>query len=166
MYICDYMKQGQKNPGNIAEAINVLQTQNISFMFEYERFIQKKSSLIAAIEKLWISFLCSSLLYRHNFTAEIFIEKKQYCEAIWKIAFSLRRKVKKTRFWVRRGRASIWGESFFCDIVLQEKWSKNFRMSIGSFFDLCDELCPFVTKNAARFHSPVSVEKWAAVTLY
>ena len=60
MYICDYMKQGQKNPGNIAEAINVLQTQNISFMFEYERFIQKKqSSLIAAIEKLWISFLCS-----------------------------------------------------------------------------------------------------------
>ena len=65
----------------------------------------------------------------------------------------------KRRFWVRRGRASIWGESFICDIVLQEKWSKNFRMSTGSFFDLCDELCPFVTKNAARFHSPVSVEK-------
>ena len=35
----DDMKQGQKNPRNIVEAINVLQTQNISFMFEYERFI-------------------------------------------------------------------------------------------------------------------------------
>ena len=43
MYICDYMKQGQKNPRNIVEAINVLQTQNISFMFEYERFIQKNN---------------------------------------------------------------------------------------------------------------------------
>ena len=35
----DDMKQGQNNPRNIVEAINVLQTQNISFMFEYERFI-------------------------------------------------------------------------------------------------------------------------------
>ena len=43
MYVCDYMKQGQKNPRNIVEAINVLQTQNISFMFEYERFIQKNN---------------------------------------------------------------------------------------------------------------------------
>ena len=49
------MKQGQKNPKNIVEATNILQTQTF-FLFEYHSSSkEKQSSLIAAIEKLLIS---------------------------------------------------------------------------------------------------------------
>ena len=50
------MKRDQKNPSNITEAINILQTQIYSLCFSTNSLSkEKKSSLIADLEHSWIS---------------------------------------------------------------------------------------------------------------
>ena len=73
---------------------------------------------------------------------------------------------KNRRFWIRPGRTSAWWLNFVRNIVIAEEWIENFRMSRDSFYQLCDELRPFLTKISTNMRQPLSVEKQLAVTLY
>ena len=72
----------------------------------------------------------------------------------------------KRRFWVRPGRTDAWWLNFVKNVVIAEEWIENFRMSRDSFYQLCDELRPFLTKLHTNMREPLSVEKQLAVTLY
>ena len=47
-----------------------------------------------------------------------------------------------------------------------EEWKENFRMSEASFYMLCEELRPYLTKQTTKLRKPVSVETQVAATLY
>lgn len=70
-------------------------------------------------------------------------------------------------FWVRPGRTDAWWQRFTRrDIVVRQEWKENFRMHRGTFYKLCDELRPFITRQATNMRQPIDVEKQVAVTLY
>ena len=76
-------------------------------------------------------------------------------------------KRKKTRArWVRPGRTSAWWDNFMNNVMLDDEWRENFRMSKVNFFKLCDELKPYLTKTTTNMSKAVPVEKQIAVTLY
>ncbi len=70
------------------------------------------------------------------------------------------------RFWKRPGRTDAWWGNFVKNIVVPEQWKENFRMSRESFFDLCNELRPFLQQQQTNMRAPISVEKQVAVALY
>ena len=73
---------------------------------------------------------------------------------------------KERRFWIRPGRTSAWWSNILAERVIAEEWRENFRVSRQSFYRLCDELRPFLTKTRSNFRIPLSVELQLAVTLY
>ena len=77
-----------------------------------------------------------------------------------------RRPSKERRFWVRPGRTNSWWSNILAERVIAEEWRENFRLSRQSFYQLCDELRPFLTKSRSNFRVPLSVELQLAVTLY
>lgn len=77
-----------------------------------------------------------------------------------------RKSRKRRRFWVRPGRSSTWWDNIFSGFVVREEWRENFRMSKESFFNLCNQLRPFLEKKHTNMRGPISVEKQVAVTLY
>ena len=77
-----------------------------------------------------------------------------------------RKERRQRRFWIRPGRTSAWWDNFVSDVVVEEEWRENFRMSKQNFYKLCDELRPHIQKKTTNMRSPVSVEKQVAVTLY
>ena len=77
-----------------------------------------------------------------------------------------RRKRTERRFWQRPGRTGVWWKNFVTGVMLPEEWRENFRMSRDSFFELCEEVRPFLEKQTTNMRVPISVEKQLAVTLY
>ena len=51
-------------------------------------------------------------------------------------------------------------------VTIDEEWKENFRMSKSSFYNLCDELRPYVEKETTIMRSPINVEKRVGMTLY
>ena len=54
------------------------------------------------------------------------------------------KKKAKLRFWVRPGRTRVWWDNFVEGIVSPEEWKENFRIRKDNFYNLCDELRPFI----------------------
>ena len=52
----------------------------------------------------------------------------------------------RRRFWVRPGRTQLWWRNFLYDVVVDEEWKENFRMTKRTFMELCDELGPLCIK--------------------
>lgn len=77
-----------------------------------------------------------------------------------------RPKRKSPSFWITPGRSDIWWKNILNGISAPEEWKENFRLTKDSFFDLCEELRPFLTKISTRLREPIPVEKQVAVTLY
>lgn len=73
---------------------------------------------------------------------------------------------RQRRYWIRPGRTRVWWDNFMLGIVLPEEWKENFRMSQDSFFFLCDQLRPFIERQATTMRDPVEVERQVALTLY
>ena len=73
---------------------------------------------------------------------------------------------KPPRYWVRPGRSNIWWTNILNNKATLEEWRENFRMSEASFYMLCEELRPYLTKQTTKLRKPVSVETQVAVTLY
>ena len=72
----------------------------------------------------------------------------------------------KRRFWTRPGRTSAWWDNFASQNVVPEEWKENFRMSRDTFLILCEELRPFIEKQATTMRLPVDVERQVASSLY
>lgn len=70
------------------------------------------------------------------------------------------------RFWIRPGRTSAWWDNFVSGTVVEEEWKENFRMSKPTFDKLCAELQPLIERQTTCMHSPISVDKQVAMTLY
>uniref|UniRef100_A0A3P9PY79 Putative nuclease HARBI1 n=1 Tax=Poecilia reticulata TaxID=8081 RepID=A0A3P9PY79_POERE len=77
-----------------------------------------------------------------------------------------KRRVTKTRFWVRPGRTSHWWDDFEKGAVDKSAWMENFRMSRESLVALSGELCPYLEGKQTNMRSPVGVLKKVACTLY
>ena len=78
----------------------------------------------------------------------------------------LGRQPRPRRFWVRPGRTSAWWDNFVGEIVIQEEWRENFRMSRSSLYELADQLRPYIEGRTTIMRAPVDVVKQVAVTLY
>ncbi len=70
------------------------------------------------------------------------------------------------KFWIRPGRTSKWWDNFVNRIVVSDEWRENFRMCRTSFFNLCDQVRPYLTRQVTNMRIPISVEKQVAITLY
>ena len=51
------------------------------------------------------------------------------------------------------------------NVMLDDEWRENFRLSKVNFFKLCEELRAYLRKKTTNMRKPVSVEKQIAVTL-
>ena len=65
---------------------------------------------------------------------------------------------KPARYWVRPGRSNIWWINILNNKATLEEWRENFRMSEASFYMLCEELRPYLTKQTTKLRKPVSVD--------
>ncbi len=54
----------------------------------------------------------------------------------------------------RPGRTDAWWGNFVKNIMVPKEWKENFRMSKESFFDLCNELRPFLQQQQTNMHAP------------
>ena len=52
------------------------------------------------------------------------------------------------------------------NVMLDDEWRENFRLSKVNFFKLCEELRAYLHKKTTNMRKPVPVEKQIAVTLY
>jgi hypothetical protein len=68
--------------------------------------------------------------------------------------------------WIRPGRTSIWWDNLIDNVMIDEEWRENFRLSKVNFFKLCNELEPYLHKKSTNMRKTISVEKQVAVTLY
>ena len=70
------------------------------------------------------------------------------------------------RYWIRPGRTRSWWDNFVSNVVPSEEWKENFRMSRRTFYALCEQLGPYIERQAARMREPVEVDRQVALTLY
>ena len=82
-------------------------------------------------------------------------------------AYGKVRKVRaKQKYWKAPGRCEIWWSNVRAGKAPDSEWKDNFRMSMQSFYKLCDQLRPFVTRHVTNMRKPVDVPTQVAVTLY
>ena len=80
------------------------------------------------------------------------------------IAYSYKRRNRKKkerkspRYWVRPGRSSISWTSILNNKATLEEWRQNFRISEASFYILCEQLRPYLTKPTIKIKRPVAVK--------
>ena len=77
----------------------------------------------------------------------------------------LGRQPRPRRFWVRPGRTSAWWDNFVGEIVIQEEWRENFRMSRSSLCELADQLRPYIEGRTTIMRAPVDVVKQVVVAI-
>ena len=120
------------------------------------------SKQIVILQNVWIS-TCNIFNSVISFLTEI---HKRQREIIWKMFIAdsnKRRNAKKKerkppRYWVRPGRSNRWWTNILNNKATLEEWRENFRMSEASFYMLCEELRPYLTKQTTKLRKPVSVE--------
>ena len=54
---------------------------------------------------------------------------------------------KNTSFWVSPGRCEQWWLNLVTGVTTHEQWKKNFRMSRTSFYELVQDIQPFISPN-------------------
>ena len=72
----------------------------------------------------------------------------------------------RRRFWVKPGRSSQWGDNFVNDLVTEEDWKQNFRMSKECLYQLCHEVGPYIVKQDTKMRKALADDEQVAVTLY
>ena len=83
-----------------------------------------------------------------------------------KHVFKPKQKIARRTRWTQPGRTSMWWDNFMDNVMLDDEWRENFRLSKANFFKLCEELRAYLHKKTTNMRKPVSVEKQIAVTLY
>lgn len=109
------------------------------------------------------------MLY-NSFTTNYYLRKKKLLDLLISVSTSYRahcRKARKPReYWIAPGRTRAWWDNFISGTMLLNEWRNNFRMSKDNFYKLCEELRPFICRQATIMRSPVEVERQVALTLY
>ena len=77
-----------------------------------------------------------------------------------------KKKRQARRFWVRPGRTQVWWQNFLNNIVVDEEWKENFRMTKNTFMELCEELRGHLQKNDTHLREALDVETQVGITLY
>ena len=73
---------------------------------------------------------------------------------------------KNTSFWVSPGRCEQWWLNLVTGVTINE-WKKNFRMSRTSFYELVQDIQPFISPNLLSINLRIiTAEKKLAITLY
>ena len=67
---------------------------------------------------------------------------------------------------MRPGRTSAWWDNIIDNVTVASEWKENFRMSLPTFMELCEDLRPLLKRKSTRMRRPISVETQMAVTLY
>ena len=125
---------------------------------------------IVLLQNVWISTcnifnsVISFLTERHKRQREIIL--KMLMADSNKRRNTKKKERKPPRYWVRPGRSNICWTNILNNKATLEEWRENFRMSEASFYMLCEELRPYLTKQTTKLRKPVSVETQVAVTLY
>ena len=78
-----------------------------------------------------------------------------------------RRITQKRRLWYKPGRTDLWWQNLISGVAPKEFWKKNFRLTDTMFFELVENLYPYILPNP---NSPntraISAEKKVAIALY
>ena len=128
------------------------------------------SKQIVVLQNVWISAcdmfnsVISFLTERHKRQREIIL--KMLIADSNKRGNTKKKEPKPSRYWVRPGRSNMLWTNNLNNKATLEEWRENFRMSEASFYMLCEELRPYLTKQTTKLRKPVSVETQVAVTLY
>ena len=128
------------------------------------------SKQIVILQNVWIStcnifnLVISFLTGRHKHQRKIFL--KILIADSNKRKNTKKKEEKPPRCWVRPERSNIWWTNILNNKASLEEWRENVRMSEASFYMLCEELRPYLTKQTIKLQKPVSVETHVAVTLY
>ena len=54
---------------------------------------------------------------------------------------------KKRAYWFKPGRTDLWWQNLLNGTALEEAWRKNFRLSRDVFYNLLDQLGPYISPN-------------------
>ena len=129
------------------------------------------SKQIVTLQNVWISTcnifnsVISFLSERHKRQREIIL-KMLIVDSNKRRNDNKKKERKPPRYWVRPGRNNRWWTNILNNKATLEEWRENFRMSEASFYMLCEELRPYLTKQTTKLRKPVSVETQVAATLY
>ena len=126
---------------------------------------------IVILQKVWISTcnifnsVISFLSERHKRQREIIL-KMLIVDSNKRRNNKIKKERQPPRYWVRPGRSNRWWTNILNNKATLEEWRENFRMSEASFYMLCEELRPYLTKQTTKLRKPVSVKTQVAATLY
>ena len=129
------------------------------------------SKQIVILQNVWISTcnifnsVISFLSERHKRQREIIL-KTLFVDSNKRRNNNKKKERKPPRYWVRPGRSHRWWTNILNNKATLEEWRENFRMSEASFYMLCEELRPYLTKQTTKLQKPASVETQVAATLY
>ncbi len=103
----------------------------------------------------------------HDTAIAVFLAKRSYILRKLKKE-KLRRLCRKKRScWVKPGRTEAWWHNHVSDVVSEESWNKNFRMSQAAFYELVNELSTFIACNkSSPNYRAIPTAKKVAIALY
>ena len=133
-----------------------------SFVFKIAMSKVDLSKQIVILQNVWIS-TCNIFNLVISFLTEWHKRQREIILKV-QIADSNKRRIKKKkerkppRYWVRPGRSNIWWTNIWNNEGTLEEWRKNFRTRKVSFYMLCEELRPHLTKHTTKLRKPVSGE--------
>ena len=115
-----------------------------------------------------ILFLCTAYIKTQTVTfATSLTCKKRFILRKMKQVRARQLRKKHRSCWFREGRTDQWWDNMMKNILPEEQWKKNFRMSRLSFFKLLEELKSFITPNpASPNHRCITAEKKLGITLW
>ena len=103
----------------------------------------------------------------NNFIIASITRKKKLYHKKLRILRERANRRKKKAFWVSPGRSEQWWLNLVSGVTPTEYWKKNFRMSRTQFYELVEEIRPFISPNLLSPNPRViPAEKKLAIALY
>ena len=144
----------------------MMMNSRIRLLSTFHQFILQMQAMHASI------FEVLHLIYERNrqtVLSAIRYRRRRRSSIINAAVFLRTQKLRKVavprRFWVRPGKTNMWWQGFAQNIVTDEQWRDNFRMDNTSFYKLCDERRPYLTKQLTNMRQVVSAEEQVAMTI-
>ncbi|XP_057299347.1 putative nuclease HARBI1 [Hydractinia symbiolongicarpus] len=138
---------------------------------------RRATSVLVTLSSIWvvssncIHYVHTALQYTHYrtlLTASLLSGSKRNCWIKKQKALKEQRKNRIPRStWFKQGRVEQWWLNMFFDVLPEEDWKKNFRMTKAMFTNLVDQIRIWITPdNTSPNYRALSAEKKVAVTLY
>ena len=150
----------------LAPTFKMANKQNLLFMTS----LQISMFLLLIFQQYY--FLIIWKINEINRNAQLFYflqRKRRYVLQKLKIARRRRlaRRIGKRRCWVTSGRTDQWWQNMISGIAPEDRWIKNFRMTREKFYELVEELRPYISPDQSTpNYRALTTDKKVAVTLY